>query len=76
MRVRPRLILVDCDHAEACTDEFVGPAIMTGARVVLFHSRRSTADQSDFSERLGLRILDMPAEHESITRMLREELGE
>ncbi len=76
MRVRPRLILVDCDHNEACGDEFVGPAIMTGASVVLFRSRRSTVDRSDLSERHGLRILDMPTEHASITSILREELDD
>ena len=74
LRVRPRLVLVDCDHEEACTDEFVGPAIMTGAKVVLFRSKRSTADRAEFSDRLGLRILDMPKEHESITALLRETL--
>ncbi|CAN5261039.1 hypothetical protein BH09GEM1_BH09GEM1_28790 [soil metagenome] len=76
MRLRPRLVLVDCDHTEACSDEFVGPAIMTGARVILFRSNRSTADQKEFSERLGLRILNMPTEHESITGVLREELDD
>lgn len=76
MRVRPRLILVDCDHAEACSDEFVGPAIMTGGRVILFRSNRSTAGQSDLSERLGLRVLNMPSEHESITSILTEALDD
>ena len=74
MRVRPRLILIDCDHEEACTDEFVGPAIMTGAHVLLFRSKRSTADRAEFSDRIGLRIVDMPKEHDSITALLRETL--
>lgn len=76
LRVRPRLILVDCDHEEACTDEFVGPAIMTGARVVLFRSNRSIADRTQFSGRLGLRTLDMPKEHDSITALLSEMLDD
>jgi hypothetical protein len=74
LRVRPRLILVDCDHEEACTDEFVGPAIMTGARVILFRSNRSIADRTEFSDRLGLRVVDMPKEHDSITELLGEML--
>jgi DNA-binding NtrC family response regulator len=72
LRVRPRLVLIDCDHTEACSDEFVGPAIMTGARVILFRSNRSAADHGDFSDRLGLRILNMPTEHEAITTIITE----
>lgn len=76
MRVRPPLVLIDCEHTEACSDEFVGPAIMTGARVMLFRSNRSTADHTELSERLGLRILDMPTEHESIASIIREALDD
>jgi len=76
LRVRPRLVLIDCDHTEACSDEFVGPAIMTGARVILFRSNRTIADQKEFSERLGLQILDMPKDHASVTAILREALDD
>lgn len=73
-RVRPRLVLVDCDHAEACTDEFVGPAIMMGSRVLLVRSRRTVSDPGEFAERLGLRVLDLPVDHEPLSRLLREML--
>jgi hypothetical protein len=76
LRVRPRLVLIDCDHTEACSDEFVGPAIMTGAHVILFRSNRSAADRSELSERLGLRILNMPTEHASITAVIAEAVGD
>jgi hypothetical protein len=76
LRVRPRLVLVDCDHDEACSDEFVGPAIMTGARVILFKSNRSTVDRSAFGDRFGLRILSMPTEHDSITSVIKEALDD
>ena len=26
MRVRPRLAVIDCDHVDACSDAFIGPA--------------------------------------------------
>ena len=71
LRVRPRLVLVDCDHEEACSDEFVGPALMTGARVILFKSRRTQRDMSDFAERLQLTIIEMPLEHTELTDRLR-----
>jgi hypothetical protein len=74
-RVRPRLVLVDCDHADACTDEFVGPALMTGSRVLLFRSHRTAHDRGEFAKRLSLPVLDLPVEHEPLTRVLQEMLG-
>jgi len=73
-RVRPGLVLVDCDHPEACTDEFVGPALMTGSRVLLFRSRRTARDPGEFAGRLGLRVLELPVEHEPLRQLLREVL--
>jgi DNA-binding response OmpR family regulator len=76
LRVRPRLILIDCDHEESCTDEFVGPALMTSAQVLLFRSQRTTRDMTDFASRLSLRVVDMPLEQEAFTRLLQERLGD
>jgi len=72
LRVRPRLVVVDCDHEDACSEAFVGPALMTGSRVLLFRSRRTRRDMSELAERLGLRIVEMPMEHESLARLLDE----
>jgi hypothetical protein len=72
LRVRPRLVVIDCDHEDACSDAFVGPALMTGSRVVLFRSRRTQRDASEMVDRLGLRLVDMPQEHESLTSLLHE----
>jgi hypothetical protein len=72
LRVRPRLVVVDCDHEDACSEAFVGPALMTGSRVLLFRSRRTRRDTSELSERLGLRTMEMPVEHESLVRLLDE----
>lgn len=72
LRVRPRLVLIDCDHVDACSEAFVGPALMTGSKVLLFRSRRTRRDVSEMSDRLGLRTIDMPMEHESLTKLLRE----
>jgi hypothetical protein len=76
LRVRPRLALIDCDHEESCSDEFVGPAIMTGARILLFRSARTTRDMHEFADRLSLRIVDMPAEHLQLTSILEEMLAD
>jgi hypothetical protein len=75
MRVRPRLAVIDCDHTEACSDAFIGPALMTGSRVLLFKSRRTQRDASELAERLGLTVIDMPTRHESLTQVLHELLA-
>ena len=77
MRVRPRLVLIDCDHEESCSEEFVGPALMTGARVLLIRSARTVRDMTDFATRLGVRIVDMAAEHAAFPEiLLRHQDGE
>lgn len=73
-RVRPRLVVIDCDHEDACSEGFIGPALMTGSGVLLFKSRRTRRDMSELSGRLGLRVMEMPVEHEPLTRLLNEML--
>jgi hypothetical protein len=74
LRVRPRLVVVDCDHENACSDGFIGPAIMTGSRVLLFRSRRTRRDVSDLTKRLGVQVMEMPIEHEPLTQLLHQML--
>lgn len=76
MRVRPRLALIDCDHEESCSDEFVGPALMTGARVLLFRSRDNQRDMAELADRLALRVIDMPTSHDTLAEVLREMLDD
>ena len=75
LRVRPRLVVVDCDHEDACSDGFIGPAIMTGSRVLLFRSRRTRRDVSELTTRLGVQVMEMPMEHEPLTRLLKQMLA-
>jgi hypothetical protein len=70
-RLRPRAVLVDCDH-EACSDGFIGPALMTGARVQLYRSRRTQRDASEAARRLGLSVVELPVEPEALTVFLRD----
>jgi hypothetical protein len=72
MRVRPRLVLIDCDHEETCADGFVGPALMTGAQVVLIRSRRTARESREFAGRLGLRVVELPTEQDKLMRILQE----
>ena len=72
LRVRPRLVVIDCDHEDACSEAFIGPALMTGSQVMLFRSRRTRRDVGEMAERLGLRMVEMPQEHDSLTSALHE----
>ena len=74
LRVRPALVIIDCDHEEACSEAFIGPALMTGSRVMLFRSRRTRRDMSELAGRLGLSVLEMPIEHDSLSSVLNEML--
>lgn len=76
IRVRPKLVLIDCDHDDACSDEFVGPSLMMGSKVLLFRSRRTEHDRSEFANRMSLRMIDMPLDHRSLTQTLNEMLGD
>jgi DNA-binding response OmpR family regulator len=75
MRVRPRLVLIDCDHEETCSDAFVGPALMTGSEVVLYRSRRTQRESREFAGRLGLRVVELPNDQEKLLRLLQELLA-
>lgn len=74
LRRRPPLVLVECDHADAGRPSFFGPALMTGARVVLFSSRRSGRDPIPIATRYGLSVIRLPATLESIAAVLETEL--
>jgi hypothetical protein len=73
LRERPRLVLVDCDHA-ACDQSFFGPVMMTGARVMILGSRRSHRGADAVAKRFGLRAVSLPSDAESIAELLRAEL--
>jgi hypothetical protein len=73
-RSRPRLVLVDCEHETACTASFFGPALMTGARVLLVGSPRARRDPVAVAEQFGLRTLSLPADLDVIAHVLRAEL--
>jgi hypothetical protein len=72
MRVRPRLVVIDCDHEGACSEGFVGPALMTGAQLLLCRSRRTQRDTRDFASRLGLTVVELPRDYEKLLRQLQE----
>jgi hypothetical protein len=74
LRHRPGLVLIDCDHEEACSPTFFGPVLMTGARAVLVGSRRTRRAATALAEHFGLRAITLPADLETIANLLRAEL--
>jgi hypothetical protein len=73
LRVRPRLVLVDCDHEGACTESFLGPVLMTGARILVFSSRRSKRQSDKMVQQFGVRSFTLPIEYDELLRLLTEE---
>jgi hypothetical protein len=59
-RVRPRLLLLDCEHDCACEDEAYLAAASVGAEVLLFTPSRSRAEVADLAAERGLRSLALP----------------
>jgi hypothetical protein len=74
LRTRPPLVLVDCDDEDASRPSLFGPALMTGARVILLSSRRTRRDAGLIASRFGLRIMRLPAALDSIAEVLETEL--
>ena len=72
-RVRPAMVLVDCAHEEACTDEFVGLALMTGARVLLIDAKQHGERAASVARRLGLEVVRLPDDNELLLGRLRDD---
>jgi DNA-binding NtrC family response regulator len=72
LHVRPRVVLVDCDHPEACSEAFIGPAMMTGASILVIRGRRSERDIRQLAEQLGVRVIEMPTEHATLMQAIQE----
>ena len=69
-RVRPDVVLIDCDHSESCADSFIGPAIMTGARAILFRSPHTRRDVRELTSHLHVTVLNLPDDAAHIADIL------
>lgn len=59
-RVRPRLLLLDCEHDCACGEAAYEAAATVGAEVLLFTPARTNAEVADFARERGLRSMALP----------------
>lgn len=71
LRLRPRLVLISCDHPEACSEAFIGPALMTGAAVLVIQTRDTLPETRDTIDRLNLTAVDLSRDTEALGRHLR-----
>ena len=70
-RVRPGVVLVDCEHEVACTEAFFGPATMTGARVIMFSASQSREEVSKFAEQFGFDWFILPGDISGFAQVMR-----
>ena len=59
-RVRPDLLLLDCEHDCACEEEAYDAAVSVGAEVLLFTPARTNDEVADFARVRGLRSMALP----------------
>src|ERR1700759_2022945 len=70
MRLRPGAVLVDCDHEDACTEAFFGPAMMVGARVAVFSSTRSIRALQPIATEFDVRLFSVPLDFANLSALL------
>jgi len=68
-RLRPSVVLADCDRDDATSEAFVGPAMMTGARVGIFCSAtnpQATGRSRTLAERYDLAFFSLPDDADAL----------
>jgi hypothetical protein len=65
-RLRPMCVLLSHDEPSAFDDAFMGPAMMTGARLFVFGTERRLRLLEAFLERYRLETLALPRDLESL----------
>lgn len=73
-RVRPDLLLLDCEHDCACEEEAYDAAATVGAEVLLFTPARTNDEVADFARMRGLRSMALPIRLDQFTETLQTSL--
>lgn len=74
-RVRPRLILLDCEHDDACEDDAYRAATSVGATVLLFTPSRSRDEVADLAAERGLQSMALPIRLHEFSETLQSSLS-
>lgn len=75
LRLRPHAVLLDCDHNQACGDAFLGPAAMTGTRVLIFGAEARREQLEELAAKYQLRHVVIPARPQRMVALLRDALA-
>jgi DNA-binding NtrC family response regulator len=73
-RVRPQLLLLDCEHDCACEEAAYEAAATVGAEVLLFTPARTNAEVADFARGRGLRSMALPIRLQEFSETLQTSL--
>lgn len=68
-RVRPACVIADCDRDDVSTEAFIGPAMMMGARVVVFCSSSlpaAVARSKRLAQRYDVALFHLPADADAL----------
>jgi DNA-binding NtrC family response regulator len=70
-RVRPAVVLIDCDHFE-CDEELLAGAARRGVPVVFFSGARSSQELQRIARRFGVASFQLPNGPRLLDRAIRE----
>lgn len=70
-RLRPRIVLLDCDHDLACEDEAYARAAETGSKIILFTASSTLADAEQMAAQRGVLSFAFPIHYQDFARRLR-----
>lgn len=59
-RMRPSYVLIDCDDPNAADESLIGPALMTGARLLLFGPDRRMRMRKHLAIRFHMGVIVLP----------------
>src|SRR5690348_5432788 len=73
-RLRPPIVLLDCDHDLACEDEAYARAAETGSRIILSTASDTHADAERMALQRGVTSFAFPIHYQDFARRLRTAL--
>jgi len=74
-RLRPDVVLVDCEHETACTEQFLGPVRMTGATALVFGRGADAERLRSLADQHRVRVFTLPLDAEELARAIRDATG-
>lgn len=75
LRLRPDVLLLDCDHSLAANEAVEAAAREAGTRVVLFSAAHPAWELERYAQRKGLRAIALPAAPAIIGQAIADAMG-